>query len=216
MSPTDHTARTMCTDFRMDSAMNRRWILALLLLAGCSSGPPSVAPISYSSRTAADAVAEFDANKDGKLDAGELKVCPALAGSLKEIDGNGDDMIDGDELRARVELYGSGGVSIRNVPVRIFRQGKGVANVTVTLEPEKFMGGAIKPASGVTNATGDVNPAAADEAFPGVQVGCYKVVLSQKDAKGAETLPARFNTETTLGVEVAPTNRIHLVIELSK
>ena len=39
---------------------------------------------------------------------------------------------------------------------------------------------------------------------PGVHLGLYKVLVS-KVIDGKETIPAKFNTATTIGIEVAPT-----------
>jgi hypothetical protein len=40
--------------------------------------------------------------------------------------------------------------------------------------------------------------------LPGVPYGFYRIQVSRKDAEGKETIPARYNSETTLGQEVGP------------
>jgi hypothetical protein len=75
---------------------------------------------------------------------------------------------------------------------------------TVTLIPEKFLGDAVKPASGVTDGLGVANLATAGAEVPGVACGMYRVEVSKKNAVGRETIPTRYNQETILGVEVGP------------
>jgi hypothetical protein len=72
------------------------------------------------------------------------------------------------------------------------------------LEPEKFLGSGVKPASGVTDRDGSAALKAEGQDLPGVQFGFYRVRISKKDGQGRETLPARYNTQTTLGCEIAP------------
>jgi len=38
----------------------------------------------------------------------------------------------------------------------------------------------------------------------GCHLGAYRVRISKKDAQGRETVPARSNTQTQLGIEVGP------------
>jgi len=74
----------------------------------------------------------------------------------------------------------------------------------VTFIPEKFMGTAVKPGTGTTDTNGKVMPTVADAPSAGMNLGFYKVEVSLKDTAGKETLPARYNSQTTLGQEVAP------------
>jgi hypothetical protein len=41
-------------------------------------------------------------------------------------------------------------------------------------------------------------------AVRGCHLGVYRVRISKKDAQGRETVPARYNTQTQLGIEVGP------------
>ena len=200
--------------------MNRIFAVSIgglvLAFSGCG-GPAAVSTIGFSpDRMAADALAAFDANKDGKLDSGELKKCPSLFEGMASADTNSDKGIDSAELVAKFAAYRTGGVSLRDLTPRVVRGGRPVAGVTVTLQPESFMGGAIQPATGVSGPTGDVPLQVPGQPYPGAQVGCYQVIVSQKDAAGKEQLAAKYNSATTLGIEVGPSNRINLVIDLEK
>jgi len=180
--------------------------LVVFTFAGCGSSG-TVPTASYSpDNVAAEAMKMYDANKDGKLDAAELKKCPGLADSLAEIDTNNDKCIDAAEIAARIMSYTTSGTKFRDAPTRVVRRGNvPVAGVTVTYEPEKFMLGAIKPASGVSTETGDVPLQTEGVSFPGAQIGFYQITVSHKTASGK-----------VLGVEVGPSNRVNMVIDLDK
>jgi hypothetical protein len=92
--------------------------------------------------------------------------------------------------------------------VHVTLDGQPLAGAQVLFEPEAFLGDEIKKATGTTNQFGDVAPVIAkeDRANPtlpgGVHFGLYKVRIS-KQAGGKETIPARYNSETTIGQEVS-------------
>jgi hypothetical protein len=187
-----------------------------LALVGCG-GSKTIPTATYSpDSSATEAMAMYDANKDGKLDAAELKKCPGLADNLAEIDTDGDKSINQAEIAARIKSYVDSGTRLRDVTPRVVRSNRPIAGVTVTLEPEKFMGGAIKPATGVSTETGDVPLQTEGQPFTGAQIGFFRVVVSQKGAGGKEMAPAKFNNPTTLSVEIGPSNRPNLVIDLDK
>ena len=64
------------------------------------------------------------------------------------------------------------------------------------------MGSDAKAAVGTTNEGGAFEPITEGVPIPGVQPGVFRIEVSKKDPSGAETIPAKYNTETTLGVEV--------------
>ena len=87
--------------------------------------------------------------------------------------------------------------------VAIRRGGAPVTDAQVVVEPEPFLQRVPTPASGVTDARGEISLAGQDARFPGLYCGMYRVRVS-KQQQGKETIPARYNTETTLGFEIAP------------
>ena len=44
----------------------------------------------------------------------------------------------------------------------------------------------------------------AEQGFSGVHCGMYRVAVTKNGLDGKESVPAKYNTETTLGLEVAP------------
>jgi hypothetical protein len=162
------------------------------------------------------ALAEYDANKDGYLDASELKRCPALLHGLKQIDKNGDNKLSANEIADRLASFQENNVGLVGIACRIKFDGKALEGATVTLEPEKFMGSGFERASGESDAGGHVILRIEGLSAPGVRWGYYRIEVSKKDAGGAELVPARYNSSTTLGQEVRPDRREAIILNLTK
>ena len=88
--------------------------------------------------------------------------------------------------------------------------GAPLEGATVTFEPEPFLGPNVATASGQTGKNGaTIMMIAADNGNPqgqrkaGVHYGLYKVRIS-KPVGGKESLPARYNVNSELGVEIGP------------
>src|SRR5262249_43408420 len=153
--------------------------IAALTVAGCG-GPPTGSVGAYSPEAAAAAATKnYDTNKNGKLDAPQLKKSPRLADNLAGNDTNNHQSTDAREIAARITSYTTSGTRLRDISYRVVRRGAPVAGVNVTLKPEEFMLGAIKPATGVTTETGDALLQTEGQPFPGAQVGFYQIILSQ-------------------------------------
>jgi hypothetical protein len=180
-----------------------RAIPVLILAAGCSS---STAPEVHSQASfnpealTAAAFAEYDRDKNGSLEGAELDTCPAIKWSFAGIDTNGDKKISTAELKARFEGYGAANAGTISVPVSITLDGAPLADATVQLVPEAFMGSTIKEATGKTGADGSITTFTSDgKQYPGLQPGFYRIRVTA-DGKN---IPARYNSQTTLGAEVS-------------
>jgi hypothetical protein len=179
--------------------------LAVGLLPGCSGGDTLTPPTYPSADAAAKQVMdEYDTNHDGLLDAKELERCPSLKSSLELMDTNGDKRLSAEEIAARIQMYADSQVALKATGCHVRLDGKPLEGATVTYVPEKFMGSSVKPASGVSNATGAVTLMVEGLKDPGVQPGFYRVLVSKKNASGQETIPARYNQDSILGIEVNP------------
>jgi hypothetical protein len=180
------------------------WLLSGVLLAGCSGKPSRLAVGEIDSGAAAAAIADFDTNSDGVLDEGEIEKVPPLKASLTRIDTSGDRKIDEQEIDARIAAWRDSKVGLMPVVIRLKAGGGPIADADVTLVPEKFLGEAIKPAKGRTDQDGVAVMQISDERDErGVQPGFYRIEVS-KQPSGSETIPARYNAETQLGLEVEP------------
>jgi len=181
-------------------------------LVGCGGGagvsPPSISP----SEVASKAIKQYDKNGDGELDAAELEDCPALKRALKMIDKNKDGKVSADELTARLTKMNESNVATIGYGCTVTLDKEPLEGATVRLLPEKFMGDAIKPAEGVSDKAGNVPLKMEGATQAGVQWGYYRIEVSKKDASGKELIPARYNTNSTLGCEVAPDSRVSAAV----
>lgn len=168
---------------------------ALLAVAGCGGLSNGGAPAS----AAGDALAAYDADKDGSLDAKELEACPALqslAAKLKK------PKLVADDITARLAAYQASRASRVTYACTVFLDGVPLDGATVTFRPEAFLGPNFKPARGVSQG-GQVDPATEGDSV-GLALGMYRVEVSKTDATGRETIPAKYNARTILGCEVGP------------
>jgi hypothetical protein len=175
----------------------------MLLAAGCGGGGPPGAP-SFSPSAAGDAaLAEYDANKDGGMDAKELEKSPGLREALKRgLDKDRDGRVTAGEITDRLRIYQEEGMMTTFV-AQVTLDGQPLAGATVTLTPEPFLGPSFKPVTGTTSTDGFA-PLQGEGTQGFVPYGFYRVEVSKKGAGGNEIIPAKFNTQTTLGREVAP------------
>lgn len=174
---------------------------------------PPDQPDFNAARAGAEAVKQYDTNADGRLDAVELQKCPALLQALDRADADGDKALTAGEIAARIEAWFASGTVIMDWPVYVELDGKPLEGATVVFEPEGFLGAAFKACRGVTDKFGHAALRGADAQFPGLYVGAYRVRISKKIG-GKETLPARYNTASELGWEVADDiPEVHSLIE---
>ncbi|MDZ4782518.1 MAG: hypothetical protein SGJ19_19905 [Planctomycetia bacterium] len=175
----------------------------MCIFSGCLGSPaPPPMPSFDPAGSAAAALEQYDANQDGKLDAGDLAKCPALAISLAELDTNGDKALDTGEIAARIQSYAEGGVARKMFTAQLLLDGRPLDAAEVKFIPEKFMLGAVVEGTGTSNDSGGVTMTSPGADPPGIGVGFYRVEVSKKDTSGKETVPAKFNTESSVGIEV--------------
>jgi hypothetical protein len=175
------------------------WLIPLALMAGCFGPERADLPNFKPDKAAAAAMEMFDADGDGAISGEELDKSPGIKSAMQTIDANSDGSVSRDELTARIGNWLESKIGVAPAEFTI-KQGKNpVGNADVTLEPEPFLTGILKTATGRTDIFGVVAPLS----IPGgMEIGLYRVKVSQKDQSGQERLPSKFNSETTLGVEV--------------
>jgi len=177
-------------------------VILATLAAGCGNGTVP-APRYDPEAMARAAMAEYDANGDGKLDAGELENCPALKSALPSI-GKNKAFLTEEDIAERLREFQQSKIGLQRTRCKVTRDGSPMPGVTIRFVPEKFMADVVKPGSGLTDAHGNVNVAVEGE--QGMGLGYYRIEASLVDGGGKETLPARFNTNTKLGHEVPHTS----------
>jgi len=198
---------------KMSASSSRVLIFAgvslLLTMPACNSGPSHIRPPSVSASGAADEAMElYDADADGFLAGPELDKVPGLKAAMDTLDADSDGKVSGDEIAARIEACQASGIGVALVLCTVKMDGQPLAGATVTFEPESFLGDAVLAGDGVTEITGMVKPRIPKEKRPvsdmpgGLQPGFYRIKVS-KQVNGKETVPAMYNTESTLGQQIA-------------
>jgi hypothetical protein len=187
-------------------------VITLLLastLVGCSNKPKRIGlPEIDVEAASTKALEAYDKNADGKIAGDELDSTPALKAALRDLDSDGDRGLSKEEIGQRIQkwLDRKGGLVV--LPCRVLWNGQPLAEATIRLVPEEFLGQDIKPAEGVTNELGIANIMLApedrpDPTFPqGIRPGFFTVQVS-KLSGGKEQIPDKYNTRTTLGAEVS-------------
>jgi len=171
----------------------------------CSSAPARTpAPAFNAKAIGSAAVAAYDKNGDGKIELSEMS--SSLKSAVKDKSGDlphdsdGDKALNASEIAARIESIEKSRIGRMSIACEVKLDGKPVNAATVTFQPEPFLGGVVQAASGTTDSSG---VAIIKGDVDGVQPGFYSIQISKKDASGKETLPARYNTETEFGREIA-------------
>lgn len=165
--------------------------------------PPRIDP----DRAATEAIRLYDTDKDGSLNAAEVAKCPGMLAELKSYDRDGNGLVSQEEIAARIKDLLSHGVGLTRLNCDVTVNGRGLKDATIEFEPEPYLGDEIQAAQGVTDADGVAQMAIPDDKLPAnqqglkaIHYGTYKVRITHPKTK----LPAKYNTETTLGYESRP------------
>src|SRR5712671_1142505 len=175
------------------------WLLLLSLPGGGCARTAFEAPRLDVKEIAGRALAEYDTNHDGYLDARELKQCPGLEKCLARFDLDKDKRLSREELEQGLTEYVESQVGLMAVVCKVMLNDEPLAGAVVVLEPEAFMGDSSKPARATTDEKGVARPRVEGAPGPGCHLGIYRVRITKADAGGRELLPARYNTQTQLG-----------------
>lgn len=183
--------------------------LTLLAVGSCRYGPSAVPQPGIDPSSAGSlAMEQYDSNGDGSVAGEELEKAPSLRAALARLDSDKDGGVSAEEVAERVKAWKEMRTGLASVRCHVTLDGQPLAGAKVVFEPEPFLGDEIKTASGATNQFGDAAPTVSLEDRPdpslpgGVHFGLYRVRIT-KAASGRETIPARYNAQTTLGQEVS-------------
>jgi hypothetical protein len=170
--------------------------LGILAACGCRKrlAPPALPAIP--SDAAQKAIETYDTEKRGFLDAAALEKAPGLKAAFP-----GSSHVTADDIAARIAQWKKSGVGRVWFRIMVKHNGAPLPGAKVTLVAEPFLGSQFVPATGLTDQNGEAAPAVPvsgpDDAH-GVPAGFYRVQIT----KDGENIPARYNTETILGLEV--------------
>jgi hypothetical protein len=182
------------------------WSLVVVLaaLVGCHGDPPPPGrPPLVPAEMARRAMELYDTNHDGRIDAAELTQSPALAALAASLGPQAAEGLTEEQLARRAEAWLKSPSGLVPQRLAIDLDERPLAGASVTLEPDACMGPAYYPASATTDAAGQCCPGV-DPRYGGLWLGLYRIRISKLDG-GRETIPARYNAQSELGLETDPT-----------
>lgn len=182
------------------------WLLSIIIFCGCHRGPRAIPSAKINFRqAAAQAIQDCDANDDSFVSRREAENLPGLLSTFEIADQNSDGQLNADEIQQRLRNIIDHSPALVGLTFEISRHGKPLENATVEMVPEPFLGDAFKSAKAITDDLGMaiMSLSEADLPFPGsppgVRSGLYRVKITSK----TETIAAKYNEATTLGVDVS-------------
>ncbi|MEO1990742.1 MAG: hypothetical protein ABGW78_02330 [Pirellulales bacterium] len=195
--------------------------LASLLVIGCSKSSLD-SPFFSPRRAAEDVLATYDSDSNGVLDANEMSTSTIIQPVLQRADRDNNGEVTHAELTNRFATYVADELNMTTFPCRLMLDGRPLAQATVSLMPEAFMGQGYEIATGTTSQSGHTvlsTPSIASSGFSGIYFGVYRLDVSKKNTRGEELVPAHYNSASQIGQEIAPdlTNLERgIVFELTK
>jgi len=172
------------------------------------SGAPGVAGVSIDAERASQKILdELDTDHDGKLSRGELAAVPSIEGHRAWYDADHDGQISAAELAGGLRVIFDPRVALLSAWCEVTRNGRPLPQARVEFVPIKAIAGAIPAASAVTDEQGVAKLAVAPEDLPSnaptnlpmIRPGLYLVKVTHPNI----SIPARYNSDTTLGKEVS-------------
>lgn len=186
-------------------------LLASIIFSGCSKGSKSYAPEVNAATAGEAAVKQYDTDGDGKIAGAELDKAGSLKSSLAIIDADSDKALTAEEITNRIRSWQTTKILWSRTPLhcKVYHDKVLLANAEVKLVPEKFLGEKMQIVRGKTGNNGvaflKVENSGPDDP-PGVGPGFYRVEIT----KEGEEIPAKYNTETILGLDTSMDNPLLL------
>ena len=187
-------------------AMTIAGLAGICFWAGCYS--PKIEEPKFDVQAVGDAAMQlYDADNDGRIGGKELKDSPGLREAVADLDTDGDRALSREEIVARIEKYAELRLALAPSACNVSMNNRPLEGATVRFVPVELLEGMIQQAQGVTDASGEATPTVDDpvakaEGITGANPGFYRVEVSLVDSNGKETIPAKYNAETTLGIHI--------------
>ncbi len=173
------------------------YVAALALTCGCGTSPPQRVYGDKADPQAGQRAIELYGGGKGYLDAKALDKAPGLKAAMRQVDTNNDGKLSADEISARIDSWSK--VGRRGITCWVKHNGQPLVDAEVKFVPEKFLGEGMKTYEATTDSHGDAHLSLAGSTQRGVSPGFYRIEIT----KAGEPIPAKYNTETQLGQEVA-------------
>ncbi|HMO84909.1 MAG TPA: hypothetical protein PKC18_08330 [Lacipirellulaceae bacterium] len=181
-------------------------IVELALLSGCGSGPAKInIPVVNASGAALAAIELADRDSDGAISKEEAKTVPSLHVEFDKYDGNGDGKLDAAEIESRIQSWTARGAKVVPISFYVRMDGQPLVGARVVLEPEPFMGGVLASAESMVSGGGACGPSVPRELLTKeVPIGVFCGLYRMKVTHPQKAIPAKYNEQTELGIEIAP------------
>lgn len=174
-------------------------------MVGCSRGPaPVIIPYVDPVAAGEGAIELYDTDGDGQLSELELAACPGILNNISIYDADGNKSVSQEEIESRLSAFFPRRVGVTKLSVHVSLDGKSLDGATLKFVPEPYLGDEVMTAWGTTTGRGNASMDIRNEDAPsseqglrGIHYGTYKVEIAHPSI----TIPAKYNTETTLGYE---------------
>lgn len=190
--------------------------IVVLFSTGCGDAPSRLQQQSFSSSSAAAAAIKlYDKDGDSSLSEAELAAIASIANDVAQFDLDNNKAVSQSEIQQRFDKWQEMKVALVPCSFVVKVDGKPLADADVMLEPEEFLSATLKPCAGKTDLSGRVSPAKTttqddpDAGLTGVPPGLYKVKIVHPKLEKL----AKYNSETTLGLQVAADNPKLMLLE---
>ncbi|BBO33708.1 hypothetical protein [Lacipirellula parvula] len=190
----------------LEKIRSGKWLGLFALCVGCHSGPAKISfPTVDASAAAAGAMQAADKNGDAGISKEEAVAVPSLVAEFGKYDANGDGKIDAAEIESRIATWSARGPKVVPINFDVTLDGRALEGAEVVLEPEAFMGDVLPKGVSQVGASGACGPTVPKEMLSkdipfGMFCGLYRVKITHPSKK----VPAKYNEQTELGIEVAP------------
>lgn len=176
-------------------------VAVFLCGSGCTRKPSRVHPPSIDADAAGSAAMEaYDTNKDSKVAGDELLKAPSLKAAIDTLDLDKDKSVSAEEITKRIVAWQDSKRGLTTMIITVTYRNQPLEGAKIVFEPEAFLGENVKPATGTTDQRGMANMTTEGPEKLGVALGLYKVKIT----KDGMDIPAKYNEQTTLGIEVGP------------
>lgn len=182
------------------------WSSAIAIWVGCNSGPTKISiPIVDASAAASGAIKLADKDGDGAISKAEAVATPSLNMEFDKYDANKDGKIDAGEIESRIASWTVKRAKVVPISFYVKLDGRALEGAQVVMEPEPFMGGVLATAESQVSGSGACGPTVLPELLSkeipvGMFCGLYRLKITHPDKQ----IPAKYNEQTELGMEVAP------------
>lgn len=181
-------------------------LVGLAVFTGCSGALPAVKPPRIDTAAAAEgAITEFDTDGNGSVSKDEA--CEGIRSLWARYDFDDDGSITAEEFATRFEKWTGGDTGMMNLRVQLTYRGQPMPDANITMTPYAFLGDQVLASEGITDPYGYAFMAVPKENLPatqqtnfGMQVGLFKVAITHPQVD----IPAKYNDETELSVDLSP------------